>query len=83
MMLRAANEARLGSSCRRQRIIPVCDLWPSPRHGLTVEPGVYFIPALLNNYQSKDQRFNWALIGHLNAMEAFASRTMSGYWLGA
>ena len=32
---------------------------------LTVEPGVYFIPALLNNYQSKDQRFNWALIESL------------------
>ena len=32
---------------------------------LTVEPGVYFIPALLNNYQPKDQRFNWALIESL------------------
>ena len=29
---------------------------------LTVEPGVYFIPALLNAYQPTDQRFNWDLI---------------------
>ena len=32
---------------------------------LTVEPGVYFIPALLNKYDAKDQRFNWPLIESL------------------
>ena len=32
---------------------------------LTVEPGVYFIPALLSNYQAEDRRFNWALIESL------------------
>ena len=32
---------------------------------LTVEPGVYCIPALLNAYQPTDQRFNWDLIESL------------------
>ncbi|MAI16046.1 MAG: Xaa-Pro dipeptidase, partial [Gammaproteobacteria bacterium] len=32
---------------------------------LTVEPGVYFIPALLSNYQAEDRRFNWTLIESL------------------